>query len=229
MKHLPLKRRSQTAIYLFIRIWCLWAFSLKNNTDTALERIKRETFVIGPELGWAQKKKRNLLKYKHLQVYFVVSYLWDQQAGLVQSHCPCLQVHIQAVERHWCGCWWCLQRLGLDWEAAGRWSALNRVWAVPVPSAKGRVEFGCVLGCSFPLEVWPALDESCSHAEEAGCPWGHLHIYNCDSHLVRVSYAQKYVRSLINRIFRYSIIFWVRGTDALSNVEMPERNNLRVM
>lgn len=60
------------------------------------------------------------------------------------------------------------------------------------PSAKGRVEFGCVLGCIFPLVFRPALDESYSHAEESVYQWRHLHIYSCGSDPVKVSFRNMF-------------------------------------
>lgn len=71
---------------------------------------------------------------------------------------------------------------------------------------------GCVMGCVFPLTVWPALDVSPSDAGEAGYLVGTM--FNCDSGLfVKVSYSQKCARSLIICIFRYSLLS-VHGTGA---------------
>lgn len=47
-------------------------------------------------------------------------------------------------------------------------------------------EFGCVLGCIFPL------DESCSHAEEASYRWVHVLIYSCGSDFVKTSFRNMF-------------------------------------
>lgn len=64
------------------------------------------------------------------------------------------------------------------------------------------------VGCSRSLGVfWAAscpLDESCSHAEEAGYQWVHVLIYSCGSDFE--DFFQKYVYSLFICISRYLLI-----------------------
>lgn len=52
---------------------------------------------------------------------------------------------------------------------------------------------------------------------------GDIYAFTTVANVVRVPYAQKYVHSLINCIFRYSLICWAHGTDELPNMLRCQR------
>lgn len=218
--------RSQTAIYLFIWPWCLWAFSLKRHwPDTALETIKRESLIIGPELGSALSEawKKEINWNTNTCSCLLLSLIYGtSRQGLVQNHCPWLQVHILAVEKHWHSCRWCLQRLGLhcelvvSGEAAGRCSALTEGVG---SSSSLQPRAGLSLGVFWAASSLWCSDQLWMRAAAICLSVGtstHLQLWQwpCEG------FFQKYIHSSINCI---SLICWVHGTDALSKVSRFQR------